>query len=232
METPAILTAAIICITSLAYLVFYTLYWPGVFEFYVGTFLLIGFFAAWVVVMTKFGKVTKSTSLRTTDFAMIAVFGGINTVVLWVMMFLPGALAYIPWTVAFTSYLPAGIILAALLKIVPKPGAAFTFLIITMIMGQIIHLDMLWAPWYILKAVGIEAYYLTCKRGTKSSLVLMGVAYGIFSSATGAIFYIGVWLYWQPLLVTLPVAILCGITAAIGASIGYGIGSRAGKIAL
>ena len=232
METPAILTAAIICITSLAYLVLYTIYWPGVAVFYAGTFLLTIFFAVWMVIMTKFGKATKSASLRTTDFAMIAVFGGIYTVVTWTMMFLPGPIVYIPWSVAFTSYLPSGIILAALLKIVPKPGAAFTYLITAMIMGQIIHLDLLWAPWYILRAVGLEAYYLTCKRGTISSLVLMGFTYGILSSATGAIFFIGAWLYWQPLLVTIPTAILCGITAAIGASMGHGVGSRAGRIAL
>jgi len=233
METPAILTSAIICVTGLAYLVFYTSYWPGLIGFLAGSFLLIIFLVAWVVLMTKLGKVTLGASLRTTDFAVIAVFVALEQVVDHASMYLPlGPLALFPGISALVYYFPLGIIAAALLKIVPKPGAALTFGIGMLIVRQITYPNALWIPRFILVAIALEAYYLTCKRGTLNSLLLMGATYGIFSAATGAIFMLAAWEYWQPLLTTFPVAILCGITMAIGSSIGYGIGSRAVRITL
>src|SRR3990170_4885633 len=232
---PSIIVAAIMSISGLAYLVFYTLYWPGLVEFFVGIFLLIIFFAAWMVIATKFGRVTKSASLRTTDFAVIAVFAAIFIIADWASMILPGPLVYVPVTIAFTSSFPQGIILAALLKIVPKPGAAFTYVIGHTILGAIVAgtPNPLWFPFSIISAVALEAYYLTSKRGTLSSLLLLGFSFGIFSYAIGGVLFVfAVWEYYQPLLITFPVAILSGIMMAIASSIGYGIGSRAVKIAL
>lgn len=232
---PSIIVAAIMSISGLAYLVFFTLYWPGLVEFFVGIFLLIIFFAAWMVIAAKFGKATKSASLRTTDFAVIAVFAAIFIIADWASMILPGPLVYVPVTIAFTSSFPQGIILAALLKIVPKPGAALTYVIGHTILGAIVAgtPNPLWFPFSIISAVALEAYYLTSKRGTLNSLLLLGFSFGIFSYAIGGVlFAFAVWEYYQPLLITFPVAILCGIMMAIGSSIGYGIGSRAVKIAL
>lgn len=232
---PSIVVAAIMPITGLAYLVFYTLYWPGLVEFFAGIFLLIIFFAAWTVIMIKFGKATKSASLRTTDFAVIAVFAAIFIIADWASMMLPGPLVYVPVTIAFTSSFPQGIIQAALLKIVPKPGAALTYVIGHTILGAVVAgtPNPLWFPFSILSAVALEAYYLTSKRGTLSSLLLLGFSFGIFSYAIGgALFPFAVWQYWQPLLWTFPVAILSGITMATGSSIGYAIGSRAVKVTL
>ena len=238
MEFPtisSIIVAAIMSIAGLTYLVFFTLYWPGLVEFFVAIFLLIGFFTAWIVIATKVGKVTKSASLRTTDFAVIAVFAAIFIIADWASMILPGALVYIPATIAFTSSFPSGMILAALLKIVPKPGAALTYVAGQTILGAIVAgtPNPLWFPFNIISAVALEAYYITSKRGTLSSLVLLGFAFGMFSYALGGVlFTFAVWEYYQPLLITFPVAILCGIMMAIGSSIGYGIGSRAVRIAL
>jgi hypothetical protein len=163
-------------IAGLTYLVFFTLYWPGLVEFFVAIFLLIGFFTAWIVIATKVGKVTKSASLRTTDFAVIAVFAAIFIIADWASMILPGALVYIPATIAFTSSFPSGMILAALLKIVPKPGAALTYVAGQTILGAIVAgtPNPLWFPFNIISAVALEAYYVTSKRGTLSSLVLLG----------------------------------------------------------
>ena len=236
MEIPtisSILTAAIMSITGLVCLAYYTTYWSNLFAFYAGIFLLIFFFAAWTVIMTKFGKVTKSASLRTTDFAVIAVFVALYVVADYAIMFFPGPLATIPWVIALTRYIPTGIMLAAFLKIVPKPGAAFTYQIGKFLIGAVVTTpNLLWLPRFILSAFALEAYYLTSKRGTLSSLLLMGLSLGIFLPAINALNWIAVYEYWQPLLITLPTAILCGITTAIGASIGYGIGSRAVRITL
>jgi hypothetical protein len=196
---------------------------------------LIAFFVVLVAITARSGKVTKGSSLRTTDFAVIAVFAAIFIIADWASMILPGPLVYIPVTIAFTSSFPQGIILAALLKIVPKPGAALTYVIGHTILGAIVAgtPNPLWFPFSMISAVALEAYYLTAKRGTLTSLLLLGFAFGIFSYTIGGVLFpFAVWEYYQPLLATFPVAILCGITMAIGSSIGYGIGSRAGRIAL
>jgi hypothetical protein len=229
---PSILVAAIMCITGILYLLYYTLYWHGSVVFFASVFLLTIFFAALTAIMIKFGKVTKSTSLRTTDFAIIAVFVAVKVVADYAGMLLPGPLVYIPFSVALFSYFPMGIIAAALLKIVPKPGAVFTYLTGDFIIGAVIGGSVTWAPVYIVSAFALEAYYLASKRGTLSSLLLMGLSFGIFYSAFNSLSWLAVYEYWQPLLITLPTAIVCGIAMAIGASVGYGIGSRAARITL
>jgi len=235
METPSIpsiLIAAIMIITSLAYLVFYTLYWIGPIGFFIGQSLLIIFFLALMAIIIKLGKVTKSSSLRTTDFAVIAVFVAVKQVVDYAGMLLPGPLVYIPFSVALFSYLPLGIVFAALFAIVPKPGAALTFLIADFLIGSAIGGSVTWANVYVLSAFALEAYFLMSKRGTLSTLLLMGLSFGTFYSAFNSLNWLAVYEYWQPLLTTLPTAIVCGIAMAIGAILGYGIGSRATRITL
>ena len=180
--------------------------------------------------MVKFGKVTKSAPLRTTDFAIIVAFLAIHKVVEFSTMFTPFAAMppdSIQPNVILTLYFPQGIIQAVLLKIIPKPSVAFTYVIAQyFLLGVLIPLSPLWTLRYILPAVALETYYLVSKRGTLSSLLLMGLSFGILSSVLGTLFFVALWdMPTQPLLLTLPVAILSGISMTGGSLIGYGIGA-------
>jgi hypothetical protein len=78
-----------------------------------------------------------------------------------------------------------------------------------------------------MSALGLEAYYISSERGTLSSLLLMGLMYGIMHATAASIFMTYSWGFWRPLFVTLPAAILSGILMAATSNFGFALGERA-----
>jgi len=231
LKVSSIVIAAIAIIASLGFLLFFTSYWETVgwvgLWGYVG--VMIAIFGALLLVAMKMG--VEKNPLKTIDFAIIAMFVALMTVVDFGSMFVPGlsvlwyAVPQIAGAVLF--YFPLGIAMAAALKLSPKPGSAFTLILVYSIIGQVFFFNPIWFARSIIAALAIEAFYLSSKRGTVSSLTLMGLMFGILYSVTGIIFQIYTWGYWQPLFVTLPEAVIAGVLMAVGSFLGYALGERA-----
>jgi hypothetical protein len=235
IEAKSLVIATISIVSCLAFLVFITASWEmvGWLGLWVYVGVMIAIFGSWILLVGRhnIGK----NLLDTSDFAIIALFAALLMVVDAGSMFAPGL--SILWFIApslagpLLSYLPMGIVLGAALKLSPKPGSAFTlFFVYSGIIAQVLFFNPVWIPRSLLCALGLEAYYLSSKRGTTSSLVIMGLMFGMLVPSSAAIFQIYSWGYWQPLFTTLPAAILSGITMAIGAFLGSGLGERAKTI--
>jgi hypothetical protein len=234
MKAKSMLIAVITIISSLIFLLFFTASWEMVgwlgLWMYVG--IMAAIFGAWIVLTTKLG--IERETLKTIDFAMIAMFVALAIVIDFGSMFVPGLsfLWYLLPEIAapIMFYFPLGIAIAAALKLSPKPGSAFTLIFVYGLISQVFFFNPLWLARSIIAALGIEAYYLSSKRGTLTSLVLMGLMFGILYSVSGIIFQIYTWGFWQPLFVTLPEAIMAGIMMAAGSSLGYALGDRAKSV--
>jgi len=231
LKVSSVVVAAIAIIASLGFLLFFTSYWETVgwvgLWAYVG--VMIAVFGALLLVAMKMG--VERNPLKTIDFAIIAMFVALMTVIDFGSMFVPGlsvlwyAIPQIAGAVLF--YFPLGIAIAAALKLSPKPGSAFTLILVYSIIGQVFFFNPIWFARSIIAALAIEAFYLSSKRGTVSSLTLMGFMFGILYSVTGIIFQFYTWGYWQPLFVTLPEAVMAGVLMAVGSFLGYALGERA-----
>jgi hypothetical protein len=227
----AIVIAAIEIVAALASLVFFTAYWDtaGLVGLWVYVGAMIAIFALWILVMSRAGN--ERSPLKTMDFAIIAMFAALLTVVDLGSMFAPGA-AVIWYTVpqiagAILSYFPMGIVLGAALKLSPKRGTAFIVFFVYGIIGQVFFFNPAWLPRSIMLALGLEAYNISSKRGATSYLALMGMMFGMLIPSSADIFEIYFWGFWQPLLTTLPGVIFSGIMMAIGTFLGSAIGERA-----
>jgi hypothetical protein len=231
MKAKAVVIAAVSIIASLVFLLFFTASWEIVgwagLWMYVG--VMIAIFGAWTLLSIKLG--VEKNPLKTIDFAMIAMFVALMTVIDFGSMFVPG-LTFLWYSVPEIAgpilfFFPLGIAVAAALKLSPKPGSAFTLLLVYGIIGQVFFFNPIWFARSIMAALGIEAYYLSSKRGTLGSLLLMGFMFGILFSVGGTIFQIYTWGFWQPLFVTLPETILAGVMMSVGCFLGFAIGDRA-----
>lgn len=231
MNVRAVIIAAISIILSFAFLVFFTVYWEtvGWLGLWIYVAIMIAIFGVWILLTARFG--VEKNPLKTIDFALIAMFVALMSVVDYGSMFVPGL--SILWYVApqFASpllfFFPIGIVVAAALKLSPKPGAAFTLIFVRGLVTQVFFFNPIWLARDIMAAVGLEAYYLSSKRGTLSSLLLMGLMWGLLYNTSLVIFQIYAWGFWQPLFTTLPEAILSGLAMAVGSFLGFALGERA-----
>ncbi len=231
MKAPAIIIAALAIVLSLVSLVFFTASWETVgwagLWAYVG--VMIAIFAGLMLISFKFG--VEKNPLKTIDFAIIAMFVALMTVVDFGSMFVPGL--SILWYGApqiagpLLYYFPLGIVVAAALKLSPKPWSAFILIFIYSIIGQVLFFNPIWFARSLIAMFAIEAFYLTTKRGTLKSLMLLGLMFGILYSVAGIVFQIYTWGFWQPLFITLPEALLAGVMMAVGAFLGFALGDRA-----
>ena len=234
MKINSLIIAAIAIITSLIFLVFFTASWEMVgwlgLWAYVG--IMIAIFGAWILIATKAG--IEKDPLKTIDFAMIAMFVALMLVIDFGSMFVPGLsfLWYFAPEIAgpVLFSFPLGIAIAAALKLSPKPGSAFTLLFVYGLISQVFFFNPVWLARSLIGALIIEAYYLSSKRGTVVSLVILGLMFGISYSVAGTIFQIYTWGFWQPLFVTLPEVILAGVMMAVGCFLGYALGDRAKSV--
>ncbi|UCE95661.1 MAG: hypothetical protein JSV51_08080 [Candidatus Bathyarchaeota archaeon] len=231
MKANSLVIAAISIIASLAFLVFFTaswemLGWVGLWV-YVGVMMAV--FGAWILLSIKLG--VEKNPLKTIDFAIIAMFVALMAVIDYGSMFVPGLTflwySFPQFAGPILFYFPLGIAVAAALKLSPKPGSAFTLLLVYGIIGQVFFFNPIWFARAIMAALALEAFYLSSKRGTLSSLLLAGFMFGVLYNAAATIFQIYSWGFWQPLFVTLPEVILAGVMMAIGCFLGYAIGDRA-----
>ncbi len=227
----AVIVAAIAIITSLVSLLFFTYYWEtvGWGGLYAYSAIMIAIFGALMLIALKFG--VEKSPLKTIDFAIIAMFVALMTVIDFGSMFVPG-LSILWYGVPQIAgplmyYFPLGIAVAAALKISPKPGSAFTLILVYSIIGQVFFFNPIWLIRSIIACLAIEAYYLTSKRGTLSSLMLLGFMFGTLYSVAGIVFQIYTWGLWQPLFITIPQAVLAGVMMAVGAFLGFALGDRA-----
>lgn len=234
IKVAAVAIAVISIVASLASLVLFTTYWDtfGWLGLWIFAGIMSAIFASWIFLVGWVGRERSTkTTLKTMDFAIIAMFGALVETVDLSAMFVPGlsVLWYTAPVIAgpLLAFFPYGIVLAAALKLSPKPGTAFTVFIVYWILAQVFFFNPLWIPEGIMLALGLEAYYISANRGSTAYLVLMGVMFGITFSITSTIFQIYIWGFLQPLLTTLPKAILSGVTMAIGAFLGSAIGERA-----
>lgn len=231
MKVSGVVIAAITVVSSLALLLFYTASWETIgwvgLWVYVG--VMIAIFGVWILLSAKFG--IEKNPLKTIDFAIIAMFVALMTVIDFGSMFVPGlsVLWYFAPQIAgpILYSFPLGIAVAAALKLSPKPGSAFTLLFVYGIIGQVFFFNPIWFARSIVAALAIEAYYLSSKRGTLGSLLVMGFTFGILYTVAGTIFQIYTWGFWQPLFVTLPGTILAGVMMAVGCFLGFALGDRA-----
>jgi len=231
INVKALVIAAISIIASLAFLVFFTASWEIVgwlgLWVYVGVMIVI--FGSWILLISRFG--IEKDSLKTIDFAMIAMFVALIKVVDYGSMFVPG-LTFVWFAVPQVAgpilfYFPLGIVVAAALKLSPKPGSAFVLWVVSAIISQVFFFNPVWFARGIVAALCIEAYYISSKRGTMSSLVLMGLMFGIMYSCAATIFQIYSWGLWKPLFMTFPTVILAGIMMSVGSFLGFALGDRA-----
>lgn len=230
----AAIIAVIAIVLSLGFLVFITQYYnpdnPDWLALWVFVGVMIAVFGGWILLVGRSGL--RGDPLKTMDFAMIALFAALFMVVDAGSMFTPGlvGLWYIlpQFAGGILAYFPMAILLTATLKLSPKPGTAFTLLIVYGIIATLIlFFNPVWFFRIIVLALGVEAYHITSERGKTSSLMLGGLMFGIMISSSAAIFQIYSWAYWQPLFMTLPAAIFAGIMATIGAFLGSALGERA-----
>jgi hypothetical protein len=227
----AVIVAAIAIITSLVSLLFFTYYWEtvGWGGLYAYSAIMIAIFGALMLIAIKFG--VEKSPLKTIDFAIIVMFVALMTVIDFGSMFVPG-LSILWYGVPQIAgplmyYFPLGIAVAAALKISPKPGSAFTLILVYSIIGQVFFFNPIWLIRSVIACLAIEAYYLTSKRGTLSSLMLLGFMFGTLYSVAGIVFQIYTWGLWQPLFITIPQAVLAGVMMAVGAFLGFALGDRA-----
>lgn len=230
----AIIIATIFIIASITSLVIINSYWEmiGFVGLWIYSGIMIAIGIVWILLMGKRG--IEKNPLKTTDFAIIAMFAALLMIVDTGSMFVPGlsALWYIAPIIAgpILSYFPMGIVLAAGLKLSPKPGAAFTLFIVYQIIGQILFFNPVWLARSILLALAIEAFYISSKRGTTVALALMGLMFGILLNSSAGIFQIYNWGFWQPLFIMLPEAILSGIMMVVGVFLGSAIAERSKSV--
>ena len=231
LKIKAVVIATISIIASLAFLVFITAYWDivgwmGLWG-YVG--VMIAIFGAWILLFGR-GEL-RNNPLKTMDFAIIAMFAALIRVVDFGSMYVPGltTLYFVAPQVAgpILYYLPLGIVVAAALKLSPKPGTAFTLIFVDGLISLVFYGDPVWFFRSIMAALGLEAYYISSERGTLSSLLLMGLMFGIMHATAASIFMTYSWGFWRPLFVTLPAAILSGILMAATSYFGFALGERA-----
>jgi hypothetical protein len=233
IKVKAIIIAAITIILSIGFLVFVTSYfnpdnpdWLALWA-YAGVMIVV--FGSWIL-LTGRGSL-RENPLKTMDFAMIAMFAALIRVVDFGSMYTPGLIFL--YTAApqiagpILYYLPLGIVVAAALKLVPKPGAAFTLIFVDGLISLVFYGDPVWFTRSIVSALGLEAYYISSERGTLSSLVLMGLTYGIMHGASAVIYMTYSWGYWRPLFDTLPPVILSGVFMCATTFLGYALGERA-----
>jgi hypothetical protein len=227
----SIIIAVIAIVLSLGFLIFVTQYYDPdnwwALGLYVGVMTAV--FGGWILLVGRSSY--KENPLKTMDFAMIAMFAALIRVVDFGSMYVPGltVLYNVAPQIAgpILYYLPLGIVLAAALKLVPKPGAAFTLLFVDGIISLIFYGDPIWLTRGLVSALGLEAYYISSNRGTLSSIVLMGLMYGIMHGASASIYMTYSWSYWRPLFDTLPSAILSGVFMCATTFLGYALGERA-----
>jgi hypothetical protein len=231
IQLKAIVIAAISIMVSIAFLLFFTASWEivGWLGLWVYVGVMIAIFGSWILLMTRLG--IEKNPLKTIDFAMIAVFVALIKVVDFGSMFVPGltglwyAFPQVAGPILF--YFPVGIVIAAALKLSPKPGSAFALLFVKGILSQVFFFNPIWLAREVVAALAMEAYHISSKRGTMSSLLLMGLMFGIMYYCSAVIFQIYAWGYWRPLFITFPTVILAGIMTSIGSFLGFALGERA-----
>jgi len=229
INVKAIVISLILIVASIAFLVMITTYWGTVGWTGLGIYVvvMIAISGSWILLMGRAG--IEKNPLKTMDFALIAMFAAL--LIDNGSMFIPG-LSVLWYTApmfagAILAYFPMGIVIAAALKMSPKPGSAFTLFFVYQILGQLFSFNPLWLGRSVLLALGLEAYYISSKRGTMSSLLLMGLMFGVMVPSSSVIFMIYSWGFWQPLFTTIPAAIASGIAMTIGSYLGYALGERA-----
>lgn len=234
MTVKSIIVAVLAVVIPLSFLLFITQYYDpsnwAPLAAYAGIMLAV--FGSWIIIVGR--NSFKENPLKTMDFAMIAMFAALIRVVDFGSMYVPGlnTLYYAPPPLSMIAgpllyYLPLGIVLIAALKLVPKPGAAFTLLFVDGILSLVFYGDPLWLTRGLIAAVALEAYYISSKRGTVGSLVPMGLMYGIMHGASFSIYATYAWGYYRPLFDTFPSAILSGVFMCATAFLGYALGERA-----
>jgi hypothetical protein len=230
INAKALVIAAISIIASLASLVFITAYydivgWLGLWGY---SAIMIAIFGSWILLMGRVG--IEKNPLKVMDFAIIAMFAALIRVVDYGGMFAPGAVFI--YTVfpqaasALLTWFPLGIVIAAALKLSPKPGSAFTLILVEGVIAKVLFFNPVWFIRDIIAALGIEAYFISSERETMSSMLLMGLMFGIMQSCAASIFMTYTWGFWRPLFITFPAAILSGIMMTVGSFLGFALGER------
>lgn len=234
VKIKALIIAVITIVASLGFLVFFTSYWEtvGWLGLWIYTGIMIAIFGGWILMEGTSG--IKRQALTTMDFTMIAMFVALIRVVDYGSMFVPGltflwySLPQIAGPILF--YFPLGIVTASALKLSPKPGTAFILWIVSTIVSQVFFFNPVWLARGLMAALSIEAYYLSSKRGTTGSLLLMGLTFGIMYNSSAVIYQMYTWGLWKPLFITLPTVIMAGIMMTVGAFLGFALGERAKNV--
>lgn len=228
-------TAALISTVALLYLWFFTAHWSGLLIFAGATMGCIIIFGSWVAVTMRRRWTDKSTRLRTSDYAKLALFISLLTAVDFSLHYIPGWIwRLIPFASAILYYLPAAAIAVSAIRTVSKPGAALLLLLGYAVISQIISPFLAWLPYHVVWAILFETYFSTVNDYAESmgSAVLGGWVFGLVSTSFNPIFNWATLQWWTPLFLSIPKAFVCASASAVGAVLGSRIGEKAGKISL
>ncbi len=175
------------------------------------------------------GKYFKEVDLK---FITIPVtFGLLLYAEQWLTSYAPAFVWYTPpmswFVVALLIYLPEGIIIAALVALVDRPGSMLIAIIPFYIISMVSYFNPIWTPFYFAWAFAGEIILVI--GGTSTRAKAIGVA---FAMAVADTFLVSQYSLFNFGVYTLPALnVLTGIEnaafALIGAAVGYGIGRKA-----
>jgi len=168
------------------------------------------------------------------DLKIITVpvtFGILLYAAQWLTSYAPSFVWYTPpisWFITgLLIYLPEGIIIAALIAVVERPGSILIAVIPFYIISMISYFNPIWTPFYFAWALAAEI--ILCIEKAPLSVRAIGAT---FAAAVSDTFLASQYMLFNFGVYALPsVTVLTGIEnaifALIGAAIGYGIGIKA-----
>jgi len=177
------------------------------------------------------GKYFKEVDLK---FITIPVtFGLLLYAEQWLTMYAPAFVWYTPpmswFATALLIYLPEGIIIAALVALVDRPGSMLIAMVPFYIVSMISYFNPIWTPFYF--AWALAGDITLAIGGTSIRAKAIGTA---FSMAVADTFLASQYLLFNFGAYTPPaIVVLTGVEnatfALIGAAVGYSIGVKARK---
>ncbi|MDG7043796.1 MAG: hypothetical protein JRN19_02105 [Nitrososphaerota archaeon] len=165
------------------------------------------------------------------DMALTVSFGVLLYVAQFVTGFVPAFVYYVP-PISYVAtdlliYLPQGIIFAALITMVHKPGSIFSMMVPFYILSMISYFNPIWTLFYFGWAGAAELVIWLGKDGLRlSGAAMISLLFGVADAALVAIFSLFVMgVYTLPILSGITAA-SAGVFCAVGGALGYFAGRK------
>jgi len=165
------------------------------------------------------------------DIALTVSFGVLLYVAQFVTGFVPAFVYYVP-PISYVAtdlliYFPQGIIFAALITMVHKPGSAFSMMVPFYILSMIAYFNPIWTLFYFGWAGAAELVIWLGKDGLRlTGAVMLSLLFGVADAALVAIFSLFIMGVYTPAALSAITAASAGVFCAVGGGIGYFVGTR------